>query len=76
MFFEPGLILAQHSMAGSEYEEALSWELGWESGASSATDQGQIPQPLSASIPQPWHDPCLSPKAVESTPANCPEILA
>lgn len=37
---------------------------------------GQVPQPPSVSIPQACHDPCLSPKATESSPANCPAVLA
>lgn len=37
---------------------------------------GQVSQPLSASIPQPCHNPGLSAKTMEPSPANCPEAVA
>lgn len=50
MFFEPRLILAQQSRAGTEYLEALSWELGWDSIL--CHRPGQAPQTL---LPFPNH---------------------
>lgn len=74
MLLQPRLILAQQGWEGISGSLVLGTRMGQQSIL--CHRPGQVPQPPSASIPWPRHDPGLSHKTIESTPANYPEILA